>query len=69
MAVTCDADMGKLWVKRGQWNEDDWWPGISTPLMHRSCQVDVRLGSMTPQSSDFLLIWDLKLNWKVPSWD
>jgi hypothetical protein len=33
--------------------------------MQRSCQVEVRLGKGTPQSSDFLFMWDLKLKQKV----
>jgi hypothetical protein len=64
-----DADAAMSDGRQGRWNDDGWWPGIRTPLMHRSCQIEVKLGRGTPHSSDFLLMWDLKLNRKKPSWD
>ncbi len=68
-ALTWDADAAMSGGRQGCWNDDGWWPGIRTPLTHRSCQVEVKLGRGIPHSLDFLLMWDLKLNWKMPSWD
>ncbi len=68
-ALTWDVDAVVSGGRQQRWNDDGWCPGIRTPLMHRSCQVEVKLGRGIPQSLDFLLMWDLKLNWKMPSWD
>ncbi len=68
-ALTWDAEAAMSGGRQGRWNDDGWWPGIRTPLMHRFCQVEVKLGRGTPHSLDFLLMWDLKLNQKMPSWD